>query len=98
MTCAYSPEENEQVCEWFLARFPQFMAVEISHLHEYQSHLTTIPCYRLFPQDRLGAGGFTVLFQNTEEGERKEVDEEVWDRLGGRRILSTQRNAEVYAK
>lgn len=86
MTCAYSIEENEQVCEWFLARFPQFQAVEVNHLQEYQSHLTTIPCYRLFPQDGLGAGGFTVLFQNTEMGEGKEVDEEVWDRLGGRRF------------
>jgi 16S rRNA C967 or C1407 C5-methylase (RsmB/RsmF family) len=23
MTCTYSPEENEQVCTWFLERFPQ---------------------------------------------------------------------------
>jgi 16S rRNA C967 or C1407 C5-methylase (RsmB/RsmF family) len=74
MTCTYSPEENEQVCEWFLARFSQFQAVEISHLQPYQSHLTTLPCYRLFPQDRLGAGAFTVLFKNTAEGEEKEVD------------------------
>jgi hypothetical protein len=34
----------------------------------FQSHLTTIPCYRMFPQDRLGAGAFTVLFKNTAEG------------------------------
>jgi 16S rRNA C967 or C1407 C5-methylase (RsmB/RsmF family) len=86
MTCAYSPEENEQVCEWFLARFPYFQAVQISHLQEYQSHLTNIPCYRLFPQDRLGAGGFTVLFQNIDQGEGKQVDEEVWNSLGVRRI------------
>ncbi|MFN6464099.1 MAG: RsmB/NOP family class I SAM-dependent RNA methyltransferase [Nostoc sp. DedVER02] len=74
MTCTYSPEENEQVCEWLLARFPQFQAMEISNLAKYQSHLTTIPCYRMFPQDRLGAGAFTVLFQNTNEDEHKEVD------------------------
>ncbi|MEI2578790.1 RsmB/NOP family class I SAM-dependent RNA methyltransferase [Scytonema sp. PRP1] len=77
MTCTYSPEENEEVCEWFLERFPEFQAVEISHLQSYQSHLTSVPCYRMFPQDRLGAGAFTVLFKNTQEGERKEIDVEV---------------------
>ncbi|WP_017653772.1 RsmB/NOP family class I SAM-dependent RNA methyltransferase [Fortiea contorta] len=74
MTCTYSTEENEQVCEWFLAKFPQFQAVPIHHLQPYQSHLTTIPCYRLFPQDKLGAGAFTVLFQNTAIGEAKPID------------------------
>ncbi|MHC5744249.1 MAG: RsmB/NOP family class I SAM-dependent RNA methyltransferase [Nostoc sp.] len=76
MTCTYSPEENEQVCEWFLERFPQFKAIEISNLTKYQSHLTTIPCYRIFPQDRLGAGAFTALFKHTNEDEYepKEVD------------------------
>jgi 16S rRNA C967 or C1407 C5-methylase (RsmB/RsmF family) len=74
MTCTYSPEENEQVCEWFLQRFPQFQAVEVSHLSAYQSHLTTIPCYRVFPQKRLGAGAFTALFKNTDEGEGKPID------------------------
>lgn len=77
MTCTYSPEENEQVCEWLLERFPQFQAVEVSHLQDYQSHLTTMPCYRMFPQDGLGAGAFTVLFKNTDEGEVKEVDLDV---------------------
>ncbi|BAY16165.1 hypothetical protein NIES21_19880 [Anabaenopsis circularis NIES-21] len=74
MTCTYSPEENEQVCEWFLSRFPQFQAVKVSHLQEYQSHLTNIPCYRIFPQSRLGAGAFAVLFQNMTEGENRELD------------------------
>ncbi|MBG1267373.1 RsmB/NOP family class I SAM-dependent RNA methyltransferase [Nostoc sp. WHI] len=74
MTCTYSPEENEQVCEWFLERFPQFQPMEISNLAKYQSHLTTMPCYRMFPQDRLGAGAFTVLFKNTNEDDHKEVD------------------------
>jgi 16S rRNA C967 or C1407 C5-methylase (RsmB/RsmF family) len=74
MTCTYSPEENEQVCEWFLERFPHFQAMEISNLAKYQSHLTTMPCYRMFPQDRLGAGAFTALFKNTHEGESKEIN------------------------
>lgn len=82
MTCTYSPEENEEVCEWFLQRFPQFQALPISHLQDYQSHLTEMPCYRLFPQNRLGAGAFTVLFKNTAEGEPKEIDEDIYHQLG----------------
>lgn len=66
MTCAYSPEENEQVSEWFLKRFPHFQALVVPYLASYQSHLTDLPCYRMFPQDGLGAGAFTILFQNTE--------------------------------
>lgn len=65
MTCAYSPEENEQVAEWFLDRFPQFHAIVVPHLAPYQSSLSDLPCYRLFPQSGLGAGAFTILFQNT---------------------------------
>lgn len=74
MTCTYSSEENEQVCEWFLEKFPHFQAVEASHLSAYQSHLTNIPCYRMFPQNRLGAGAFTVLFRNTEQEDIKTID------------------------
>jgi len=74
MTCTYSIEENEQVCEWFISRFPHFQAITVSHLAQYQSPLSNIPCYRLFPQDRLGAGAFTVLFQNTQPGQAQEVD------------------------
>ncbi|MBD2215377.1 RsmB/NOP family class I SAM-dependent RNA methyltransferase [Nostoc linckia FACHB-104] len=87
MTCTYSPEENEEVCQWFLQRFPHFEAIVVSYLQNYQSHLTDMPCYRLFPQDRLGAGAFTVLFKNTEMGEPKEVDEEIFNQLGCREIL-----------
>ena len=80
MTCTYSIEENEQVCEWFLARFPQFQPVEISHLERYQSHLTTVPCYRLFPQDGMGAGTFTALFQNQENMSQSELNGH-WERF-----------------
>ncbi|WP_088242109.1 RsmB/NOP family class I SAM-dependent RNA methyltransferase [Calothrix rhizosoleniae] len=74
MTCAYSPEENEQVCQWFLKRFPQFKAVEVPHLAPYQSHLTSVYCYRMFPQYGLGAGSFTALFQNTDHGDIQEMN------------------------
>lgn len=79
-TCTYSPEENEQVADWFLERFPQFQAVEVSHLLSYQSHLTTLPCYRMFPQQGLGAGAFTVLFQNKEEADAQNLPEDFLDR------------------
>ena len=76
MTCTYSVEENEQVCQWFLAKFPQFQPVRIPHLASYQSHLAEIPCYRLFPQDGIGAGGFTVLLQNQESFNKIQLSEE----------------------
>lgn len=75
MTCTYAAEENEQVSEWFLEKFPQFKPLEVLHLKSYQSHLSEIPCYRIFPQSGLGAGAFTVLFQNTETGEANPLSE-----------------------
>ncbi|MBD2022523.1 RsmB/NOP family class I SAM-dependent RNA methyltransferase [Leptolyngbya sp. FACHB-36] len=79
-TCTYSPEENEQVADWFLERFPQFQAIKVPHLLSYQSHLTTLPCYRMFPQQGLGAGAFTVLFQNQEEADAENIPEDFFDR------------------
>ncbi|AKG22620.1 RsmB/NOP family class I SAM-dependent RNA methyltransferase [Calothrix sp. 336/3] len=73
MTCTYSPEENEEVCQWFLKRFPEFISVEIPHLSHYQSHLSSIPCYRIFPQTNLGAGAFTALFKNTQSSESTNI-------------------------
>jgi len=71
MTCAYSPEENEQVGEWLLQKFPQFQPVTIPYLKDFQSHVSEFPCYRMFPQSGLGAGAFTMLFQSTEIGEKQ---------------------------
>lgn len=82
MTCTYSPEENEQICEWLIERFPQFTPVLIPHLAAYQSHLTSMPCYRMWPQDGLGAGAFTVLFKNNEEGAANQFDLDVLSALG----------------
>ena len=91
MTCTYSPEENEQVCEWLLERFPQFKLVEVKHLKNYQSHLTTMPCYRMFPQSGLGAGAFAALFRNTEAGEVNQVDEKRLSELGVKYIIALSR-------
>jgi 16S rRNA C967 or C1407 C5-methylase (RsmB/RsmF family) len=82
MTCTYSPEENEQVCAWLLEKFPQFQPVEINHLKDYQSHLTTMPCYRMFPQSGLGAGAFAALFKNTETENTTKINEQTLQQLG----------------
>ncbi|HCF30180.1 MAG TPA: Fmu (Sun) domain-containing protein, partial [Cyanobacteria bacterium UBA11049] len=74
MTCTYSLEENEQVCEWFLAKFPQFKPIVIPHLAAYQSHLSNIPCYRMWPQNEQGAGAFTVLFKNNTDEEPNQLN------------------------
>lgn len=67
MTCTFSPEENEQVGAWLLKKFPQFEPVAVPDLAEHRSTLADFPCYRLWPQSGLGAGGYTALFQNTDE-------------------------------
>jgi 16S rRNA C967 or C1407 C5-methylase (RsmB/RsmF family) len=68
MTCTYAPAENEQVVAWLLKHFPNFRPVIVDRLTKYQSTLTDLPCYRLFPQSRLGAGAFTALLQNQTDG------------------------------
>jgi len=65
MTCTFSPEENEQVGEWLMKKFPQFEPLDVPFLRAYASPLAGFPCYRLWPQSGLGAGGFTALFRNT---------------------------------
>jgi 16S rRNA C967 or C1407 C5-methylase (RsmB/RsmF family) len=65
-TCTYAISENEGVCEWFLAKFPNFRAVEVPILTAYRSLLTELPGYRLFPHSQLGAGAFAMLFQRTD--------------------------------
>ncbi|MGJ3254645.1 MAG: RsmB/NOP family class I SAM-dependent RNA methyltransferase [Elainellaceae cyanobacterium] len=74
-TCAYSPDENEGVSQWFLERFPMFQPVDVPMLSRFQSHLTDVPCYRMLPQSGLGAGAFTTLFQNIESGDRRPIPE-----------------------
>lgn len=76
MTCTYSTAENEQVGEWLLSKFPQFQPVVVPHLEKYRSHLSAIPCYRMWPQHKLGAGAFTMLFQNTTAGQANQLPAE----------------------
>ncbi|MEO0983964.1 MAG: RsmB/NOP family class I SAM-dependent RNA methyltransferase [Cyanobacteria bacterium J06639_14] len=62
-TCTYAPEENEQVGTWLLKKFPEFAPVAVPTLQAYQSPLTELPCYRLWPQSGLGAGAFSMLLR-----------------------------------
>lgn len=82
MTCTYSTEENEQVIDWLIERFPQFETVEVQKLEKYRSHLTDQFCYRIFPQHRFGAGAFTTLLRNREIGELQKVPELFFERPG----------------
>jgi 16S rRNA C967 or C1407 C5-methylase (RsmB/RsmF family) len=77
-TCTFAPEENEQVGQWLLRKFPQFEARPVEHLTTYQSHLTDVPCYRIWPQSKLGAGAFAMLFRNTDVGEARALPTEQW--------------------
>lgn len=78
MTCAFSEAENERVCVWFTRRFPQFVPQVIPLLKDFQSHLTDRPCYRMWPQSRLGAGAFTVLFRRAHEKFDCPPEQETW--------------------
>lgn len=62
-TCTYSPEENEQVCTWMMKKQPEFSPVSVPSLQAHQSPFADFPCYRLWPQSRLGAGAFTALLR-----------------------------------
>jgi 16S rRNA C967 or C1407 C5-methylase (RsmB/RsmF family) len=60
-TCTFSREENEGNLEWFVKRFPDWRTAPVAHLDEYQSKLSSEACYRLWPFQGEGAGGFTCL-------------------------------------
>jgi len=63
MTCTFSKEENEEVIDWFLSRFPHFQPVDVPSLEEFRSPLSERPVYRLWPWQYAGAGGFTALLR-----------------------------------
>ncbi|MBC8870909.1 MAG: RsmB/NOP family class I SAM-dependent RNA methyltransferase [Planctomycetes bacterium] len=68
ITCSYSLKENENNVRWLLKKNPQFQPIPVNKLRKFQSHLADIPCYRLWPQDGIGAGGFAAIFKNAEDG------------------------------
>jgi 16S rRNA C967 or C1407 C5-methylase (RsmB/RsmF family) len=68
ITCTYSVKENENNVRWLLGKHPRFQPLEVTELHAFQSHLADIPCYRLWPQGGIGAGGFAAILRNVEDG------------------------------
>jgi 16S rRNA C967 or C1407 C5-methylase (RsmB/RsmF family) len=68
ITCTYSYKENENNVLWLRRTRPEFQAVEVPALSPFQSHLAEFACYRLWPQDGIGAGGFAAILQNREDG------------------------------
>lgn len=68
-TCTYAEKENEGIVHWMRDKFPEFENVEIPWLSGYQSHLSELPCYRLWPQQGLGPGGFAAVFRRPEGDE-----------------------------
>lgn len=74
ITCTYSLKENENNVRWLLKKHPQFQPITVPELHVFQSHLADIPCYRLWPQDGIGAGGFAAIVQNHEEGTDRPIE------------------------
>jgi 16S rRNA C967 or C1407 C5-methylase (RsmB/RsmF family) len=68
ITCTYSVKENENNVRWLLGKHPRFQPLEVTELRAFQSHLADIPCYRLWPQGGIGAGGFSAVLRNVEDG------------------------------
>ena len=71
LTCTYSRKENENNAAWLMKQAPQFRPVAVAKLAAFQSHLADFPCYRLWPQQGIGAGAFAILFQNQNNGRRR---------------------------
>lgn len=64
-TCTFSRAENEGVIEWFLKKFPEFETCVVNSLAAHRSGHSEAYCYRLFPFEGFGAGGFTCLLRCT---------------------------------
>jgi 16S rRNA C967 or C1407 C5-methylase (RsmB/RsmF family) len=90
ITCTYAVKENEGNVSWFMRRFPDFVPCQVPRLEPFQSHCSSLPCYRLWPQSGMGAGGFAALLRNSADGEPADVDPAamaaVWTTTSPRRL------------
>lgn len=68
MTCTYAIEENEGATQWLLDRFPHLEPQPVPALEPWRSTHGAFPCYRMFPQEGLGAGSFVVLLRDERNG------------------------------
>ncbi|MBS1706965.1 MAG: RsmB/NOP family class I SAM-dependent RNA methyltransferase [Armatimonadetes bacterium] len=76
-TCTFAIKENEKVVDWLLKQYPELDVVEVPHLVPFQSKFAEFACYRLFPHQGIGAGGFACLIRHTGEppAHREPLDE-----------------------
>jgi 16S rRNA C967 or C1407 C5-methylase (RsmB/RsmF family) len=86
LTCTYADKENERNTAWLLKHHPELQPVPVPRLEAFQSHLADFPCYRLWPQQRIGAGAYAVLLRSPSGGEPRPVCLDdlrpVWKSLG----------------
>ena len=73
LTCTYARKENENNVAWLMKKVPHFRPVAVEKLAGFQSHLADFPCYRLWPQQAIGAGAFAVLLHNQTSGQRRSL-------------------------
>lgn len=74
ITCTYAEKENEANLRWLLRQFPDFSAVAVPALEPHRSPLAEPPCYRLWPQEGIGAGAFAALLRKNGEGTRGGIE------------------------
>ena len=80
-TCTFSPEENEEVVDWFLKQYPDFYLVEIQGVDWFDSglpewierntELTKI--FRIWPHRTKGEGHFIAVFERKPTGKAKSL-------------------------
>ncbi len=73
-TCTYSVEENEEIVDWFLKKFPHFESIEVPALKKYQSTNTQAHAYRFWPSEEVGVGGFTSFFKNKDDQSKNALE------------------------
>lgn len=74
MTCTFSKEENEEIIEWLLKKFPEFTSINVDSLESYRSHLTEENVYRMWPWDEFGVGGAACLLQKSGAASKHSLD------------------------
>ena len=61
ITCTYSLKENERNVDWLMKKNPGLSPVRVPLLDDHCSPYSDIPCYRMWPWNAVGSGGFAVL-------------------------------------
>ncbi len=86
-TCTFAQQENEKNVEWLCKNF-DLQTCEVPELADFRSELSSEYCYRLWPFQGFGAGGFTALLRDKREKvvTRSNID------MAGMRVLWSGEN------